>query len=532
VSLATSNLLIIVSLLASQVHAKEISTQPLTRADCDRAGTAWNENANVCGSAAQAAEAMPEPQVAQPTPESEVADNLSQPLTRLDCDRAGMTWNDGANVCVADSLSQPLTRLSCDRAGMTWNDDANVCVADSLSQPFTRLDCDRAGMTWNDDANVCRATQAAEATPEPQVAQPMPESEVADNLTRDDCDRAGMTWNEGANVCRATQAAEAMPEPQIAQPMRESGGADSFSQALTRLDCDRAGMTWNDDANVCRATQAAEATPEPQVAQPMPESEVADNSSQPLMRKDCDGAGMTWNDAANVCGAAAQAAEAMAEPQVAQPMPERPDCESAGMSWNDTTNVCGEQSERSATQPKGANPVAATILINIDKTKQQMTVFLDGVESYNWPVSTGKAGYSTPSGTFTATSMNEIWYSKEWDNAPMPHAIFFMKDGHAIHGSYEVKNLGKPASHGCVRISPENAATLYALVEKTGLNNTQVVLAGGTGGGEAKVVTKTRGKSAHRQASRSSRQHRNYYADTFPQRPRGGGFFRRLFGGL
>ena len=456
--LATSNLLIIVSLLASQVHAKEISTQPLTRADCDRAGTAWNENANVCGSAAQAAEAMPEPQVAQPTPESEVADDLSQPLTRLDCDRAGMTWNDGANVCVADSLSQPLTRL--------------------------------------------------------------------------DCDRAGMTWNEGANVCRATQAAEAMPEPQIAQPMRESGGADSFSQALTRLDCDRAGMTWNDDANVCRATQAAEATPEPQVAQPMPESEVADNSSQPLMRKDCDGAGMTWNDAANVCGAAAQAAEAMAEPQVAQPMPERPDCESAGMSWNDTTNVCGEQSERSATQPKGANPVAATILINIDKTKQQMTVFLDGVESYNWPVSTGKAGYSTPSGTFTATSMNEIWYSKEWDNAPMPHAIFFMKDGHAIHGSYEVKNLGKPASHGCVRISPENAATLYALVEKTGLKNTQVVLAGGTGGGEAKVVTKTRGKSAHRQASRSSRQHRNYYADTFPQRPRGGGFFRRLFGGL
>src|SRR6185436_7169045 len=343
-----------------------------------------------------------------------------------------------ANVCVADSLSQPLTRLSCDRAGMTWNDDANVCVADSLSQPFTRLDCDRAGMTWN----------------------------------------------EGANVCRATQAAEAMPEPQIAQPMRESGGADSFSQALTRLDCDRAGMTWNDDANVCRATQAAEATPEPQVAQPMPESEVADNSSQPLMRKDCDGAGMTWNDAANVCGAAAQAAEAMAEPQVAQPMPERPDCESAGMSWNDTTNVCGEQSERSATQPKGANPVAATILINIDKTKQQMTVFLDGVESYNWPVSTGKAGYSTPSGTFTATSMNEIWYSKEWDNAPMPHAIFFMKDGHAIHGSYEVKNLGKPASHGCVRIAPQNATLLYELVKANGLLNTRVVLSGETPGGE------------------------------------------------
>jgi hypothetical protein len=160
-----------------------------------------------------------------------------------------------------------------------------------------------------------------------------------------------------------------------------------------------------------------------------------------------------------------------------------------------------------------------------------MTVFLDGEQRYEWPVSTGLPGYTTPSGTYTASSMNEIWYSKQWDNAPMPHAVFFTKDGHAIHGTYDVKRLGKPASHGCVRISPENAATLYALVEKTGLKNTQVVLAGTTAGGEGKVATKTRAKSAHRQASRSSRQHRNYYADTFPQRPRGGGFFRGLFGG-
>ena len=128
------------------------------------------------------------------------------------------------------------------------------------------------------------------------------------------------------------------------------------------------------------------------------------------------------------------------------------------------------------------------VLINIDKTKQKMTVFLDGVEKYDWPVSTGRAGYSTPSGTYTATSMNEIWYSKQWDNAPMPHSIFFMKDGHAIHGSYEVKNLGRPVSHGCVRISPENAATLYALVKKNGLKNTEVVLTGVTPGGEYKVA--------------------------------------------
>lgn len=129
------------------------------------------------------------------------------------------------------------------------------------------------------------------------------------------------------------------------------------------------------------------------------------------------------------------------------------------------------------------------ILINIDKSRQEMTVFVDGIEKYTWPVSTGKRGYSTPSGTYTASSMNEIWYSKQWDNAPMPHAIFYMKDGHAIHGTLEERNLGKPASHGCVRISRANAIALYALVKETGLKNTQVVLSGTTPGGEAQVAT-------------------------------------------
>jgi L,D-transpeptidase catalytic domain len=161
-----------------------------------------------------------------------------------------------------------------------------------------------------------------------------------------------------------------------------------------------------------------------------------------------------------------------------------------------------------------------------------MTVFLDGVESYNWPVSTGKAGYSTPSGTFSAMSMNEVWYSKEWDNAPMPHAIFFMKDGHAIHGSYEVKTLGKPVSHGCVRISPQNATTLYTLVAKTGLKNTQVVLSGDAPRGETKVASKSRSRPRYSQNThRSFKPRLDYYAESFSEPQRRGGFFRRLFGG-
>ena len=167
----------------------------------------------------------------------------------------------------------------------------------------------------------------------------------------------------------------------------------------------------------------------------------------------------------------------------------------------------------------------AAILINIDKSRQRMTVFLDGVEKYVWPVSTGLAGYSTPSGTYTATSMNEIWYSKEWDNAPMPHSIFFRKDGYAIHGTYEAKNLGRPASHGCVRISRENAATLFALVKQNGLKNTEVVLTGVTPGGEYKIAR--REEPRYGQAG-GWYESDNYYAQ---RQWWGGGFFGRSYGG-
>jgi hypothetical protein len=110
----------------------------------------------------------------------------------------------------------------------------------------------------------------------------------------------------------------------------------------------------------------------------------------------------------------------------------------------------------------------------------------------------------------------------------MPHSIFFMKDGHAIHGSLEVKNLGKPVSHGCVRISPENATTLYALVEKSGLENTQVVLTGVTPGGEYKVARPASSVYRYGQAGPGWYGFGdNYYAQ--PQyRP---GVFGPLFGG-
>jgi hypothetical protein len=120
----------------------------------------------------------------------------------------------------------------------------------------------------------------------------------------------------------------------------------------------------------------------------------------------------------------------------------------------------------------------ARVDITVDKNSQTMTVAVDGVTRYIWPVSSGVPQHETPGGTFRAFRMEEDHYSKEWDDAPMPHSIFFTRQGHAIHGTDHVRNLGVPASHGCVRLSRENAATLFALVERQGVLNTSVTLTG------------------------------------------------------
>ena len=120
----------------------------------------------------------------------------------------------------------------------------------------------------------------------------------------------------------------------------------------------------------------------------------------------------------------------------------------------------------------------AKIAITVDKDNQQMTVAIDGVERYRWPVSTGIPSYETPNGSFRTFRMEEDHFSKEFDDAPMPHSIFFTKIGHAIHGTDSVSRLGSPASHGCVRLSRANAATLYDLVQREGVLKTTVTLTG------------------------------------------------------
>lgn len=118
-------------------------------------------------------------------------------------------------------------------------------------------------------------------------------------------------------------------------------------------------------------------------------------------------------------------------------------------------------------------PASADVVVQIDKSSQRMSVSVNGQPRYTWPVSTGRSGYGTPSGVFHPQMMARRWFSRKYYNSPMPHSIFFYH-GFAIHGTTELRRLGGPASHGCVRLHPSNAATLYALVERNGRGNTRI----------------------------------------------------------
>jgi lipoprotein-anchoring transpeptidase ErfK/SrfK len=123
----------------------------------------------------------------------------------------------------------------------------------------------------------------------------------------------------------------------------------------------------------------------------------------------------------------------------------------------------------------GSDRARANIVVQIDRAQQQMDVIVDGEPRYTWRVSTARPGYITPPGTYHPQMLAARWFSRVYDNAPMPHSIFFY-GGYAIHGTYEISELGRPVSHGCVRLDPGNAAILFDLVAREGSRNTTIVV--------------------------------------------------------
>lgn len=122
-----------------------------------------------------------------------------------------------------------------------------------------------------------------------------------------------------------------------------------------------------------------------------------------------------------------------------------------------------------------ASAFAAKLIAKVDISSQTMVVTHNGRVKYKWPVSTGRKGYSTPTGSYSAKWLSRHHKSRKYNNAPMPYAVFYHR-GYAVHATYDTKRLGRVASHGCVRLAPENAAKFFALVKKTGNSNTRIVV--------------------------------------------------------
>jgi lipoprotein-anchoring transpeptidase ErfK/SrfK len=122
-----------------------------------------------------------------------------------------------------------------------------------------------------------------------------------------------------------------------------------------------------------------------------------------------------------------------------------------------------------------ATSAAASLVAKVDVGNQTMTVSKYGKVVHVWKVSTARKGYITPRGSWRPTRLHKMWRSRKYDNSPMPYSVFYY-GGYAIHGTSAVGRLGRPASHGCVRLATGNAAHFYQLVKQFGPGNTRIIV--------------------------------------------------------
>lgn len=123
--------------------------------------------------------------------------------------------------------------------------------------------------------------------------------------------------------------------------------------------------------------------------------------------------------------------------------------------------------------PAFAASANAGVSVFINRGSQTMDVYVNGAHRHSWRVSTGRRGYTTPSGSYRPVRLERMWHSRKYHWSPMPYSIFF-RGGYAIHGTTETKYLGRRASHGCVRLAPGNARQLFSLVKRFGYKRTRI----------------------------------------------------------
>lgn len=167
-----------------------------------------------------------------------------------------------------------------------------------------------------------------------------------------------------------------------------------------------------------------------------------------------------------------------------------------------------------------------TLIVSINLSEQSMSVSEGGAVRYTWPISSGTVRHQTPTGVFRPEWTSKMWYSRKYDWAPMPHAVF-INGGVAVHATYHVSALGSPASHGCIRLSPTNAKTFYNLVQSHGLKKVKVTVFGKPDfRGEPAVAS----RSATRKPSVASNEYDSWFwgSSSRPKPPVGSSSARRM----
>ena len=161
----------------------------------------------------------------------------------------------------------------------------------------------------------------------------------------------------------------------------------------------------------------------------------------------------------------------------------------------------------------GALTAQAGVLVTVNKSTQTLSVSVNGQPRYQWPVSTARWGYRTPNGTYRPERLERQWYSRKYDNSPMPYSIFF-DGGYAIHGSYEISHIGRPASHGCIRLYPRNAAVLFKLV-MANRDDTRIVVTGARQERAARAAPHRYSNRTEQASARYRVRERRYYDGSF-----------------
>jgi lipoprotein-anchoring transpeptidase ErfK/SrfK len=122
-----------------------------------------------------------------------------------------------------------------------------------------------------------------------------------------------------------------------------------------------------------------------------------------------------------------------------------------------------------------ASAAKGALVARIDISEQRMVITRSGFTVHSWKISSGRGRYRTPTGNYRPQRTYKRYFSRKYNNAPMPHSVFFYR-GYAIHGTNHIKSLGRPASHGCIRLHPNNAAKFFRLVHKYGYRNTRITI--------------------------------------------------------